>query len=438
MASSNLQPVTRNPIPYLSPKIIAVLLMGFASGLPYLLVGATMGAWLTESGLDKATVGMFAWVSIPATFKFLWAPIFDHIRLPILGRMGRRRSWLLLIQAVLAACIFQFAALDPLASSAAVAWVAVVIAALSASQDVVIDAFRAEYLDKPQYGEGAAVAVFGYRLGMLMAGGGALAIADIHNWGAVFTIMAGIMAACMVITLAVREPAVPMAVEMPKGSAKEWLKVALVVPFVDFMQRFALWPWMLLFIVLYRLPDGFIAFMATPYYLEMGFDKLEIAGVAKVYGFAATMAGMVLGGWLLRTWDVLRCLWVFGIAQVGTNLIYLLLGVFKGQLWALMVVISVDNFASGLLTAAMVAYLMSLCNLSFTATQYALLSALATLSSRTVSGFAGMIAEAHGYDAMFMLSAMLSLPALVVLWWVRRPSMHILLRVMQHTNDQNG
>ncbi len=415
-------PDTKYQIPYLNPKIIAVLLMGFASGLPYLLVGATLGAWLTEAGLDKATVGMFAWVAIPATFKFLWAPIFDHIKLPILSRMGRRRSWLLLIQAVLAASIFQFAHLDPLVSPAMVAWVAVIIAALSASQDVVIDAFRAEYLDKPQYGEGAAVAVFGYRLGMLMAGGGALAIADIHNWDMVFMVMAGIMAACMVVTLVVREPVVPMVVDMPKGSVSAWLKVALVVPFVDFMQRFAMWPWMLLFIVLYRLPDGFIAFMATPYYLEMGYEKLEIAGVAKVYGFAATMVGMVLGGWLLRKWDVLRALWVFGIAQVGTNLIYLLLGIFNGEIWALMVVISVDNFAGGLLTAAMVAYLMGLCNLSFTATQYALLSALATLSSRTVSGFAGMIAEAYGYDAMFILSAILSLPALVVLWWVRRGS----------------
>lgn len=406
---------------YFHPKIIAVLLMGFASGLPYLLVGATMGAWLTESGLDKSTVGMFAWVAIPATFKFLWAPVFDHVKLPLLGkRLGRRRGWLLLIQAALSVAIFRFAQIDPAVASFAVAWVAVAIAVLSASQDVVIDAFRAEYLEQKQYGEGAAVAVFGYRLGMLMAGAGALAMAEVQDWNMTFMVMAAIMAASMVVTLCVSEPAAPEAPKFEKKGTAAWLKQALVSPFIDFMQRFTLWPWMLLFIVLYRLPDGFIAFMATPYYLEMGFDKLQIAGVAKVYGFAATMVGMVLGGWLLRRWDILRCLWVFGIAQIGTNLVYLLLGIFKAELWALMVVISVDNFAGGLLTAAMVAYLMSLCNLSFTATQYALLSALATLSSRTVSGFAGMIAEAQGYEVMFILSAVLSLPALFVLWWVRR------------------
>lgn len=411
-----------NPVAsYFHPKLIAVLLMGFASGLPYLLVGATMGAWLTEAGLDKATVGMFAWVAIPATFKFLWAPVFDHVKLPLLGRrFGRRRSWLILIQAALALAIFQFAHLDPMTAPAAVAWVAVAIAALSASQDVVIDAFRAEYLDKSRYGEGAAMAVFGYRLGMLMAGGGALAIADLQSWGMVFTVMAVIMAASIVVTLCVREPAQPDGDSLPTGSAIAWLKAALIAPFADFMQRFKAWPWMLLFIVLYRLPDGFISFMATPYYLEMGYSKLEIAGIAKIYGFAATMAGMVLGGSLLRKWEVLRCLWVFGIAQIGTNLIYLLLGIAGAKLWALMVVISVDNFAGGLLTAAMVAYLMSLCNLHFTATQYALLSAFATLSSRTVSGFAGMVAETQGYAFMFILSALLSLPALVVLWWIRR------------------
>lgn len=405
---------------YFSPRLIAVLLMGFASGLPYLLVGATMGVWLTESGLDKATVGMFAWVAVPATFKFVWAPLFDHVRLPFLSRrLGRRRSWLLVIQAVLAFSILQFSHLDPATQSLSVAWVAVLIAVLSASQDIVIDAFRAEYLRTEEYGDGAAMAVFGYRLGMLMAGAGALALADIRDWSWVYLLMAALMAACTLVTLCVREPQAPSPEARGNSSTISWLKHAMVTPFADFAARYQAWPWMLLFIVLYRLPDGFIAFMATPYYLEMGYDKLQIAGVAKVYGFAATMAGMIVGGRCLRRWNILRCLWIFGFSQIAINLTFLLLGQYPGALWALIIVISIDNFVGGLLTASMVAYLMSLCNKHYTATQYALLSALATLASRTISGLAGFVVAAYGYSTMFVLASALAIPSLLVLWRLR-------------------
>lgn len=404
---------------YLQPRLLAVLLLGIASGLPYLLVGSTLAAWLAEAGLDKSTLGLFAWVAVPAGFKFLWAPLLDHVRLPVLTRfMGRRRSWMLVFQLLLAGAIFLLASLDPLQQGMQIAALAVVIAVLSASFDIVVDAFRAEYLKREQYGEGAAVAVFGYRLGMLFAGAGALAMADQINWSLAFQLMAGLMALTGIVTLLVREPEVPEAA--PAEHGESWLSYALLRPFRDFISRHPHWLLMLVFILFYRLPDGFIAFLSTPFYLEMGFTKTQVAFVAKLYGFIATTLGMLVGGYLLRRYAVERNLWWFGWLQFLTCFLPLLLIALPGQTLALVLVISADNFIGGLLTAALIAYLMRLCNLQFTATQYALLSALATFSARAVAGFAGMVVENHGWAAMFLASAVLAAPGMVALWRLRR------------------
>ncbi len=433
-------PEPRILAPYLHPKLLIVLFLGFSSGLPLLLVGGTLGAWLSDAGLDKATIGAFALVAVPYSFNFVWAPLIDHLRLPFLTRrFGRRRGWMLFIQACLAGVLALLAFSDPGSHPFAFAWIAVGIAFFSASQDVVIDAFRAEYLEPRQYGEGAAMAVFGYRLGMLVAGAGALALADQTTWPIVYLAMAACMAVGMLAVLCAREPQNPLPLKKGggvlsgidgasghpppqsspsegKGAVREWLINAFVMPFRDFMQRYPYWLLILLFILCYRIPDGFIAFITTPFFLDIGFTKSEIAAIAKIYGFGATLLGMFVGGSLIRLKGVRWCLLSFLLFQMVANLIYAGFGAVGPRQDYLMLAISVDNLSGGMVTAAAIAYMMRLCNLEYTATQYALLSSLASLASKTLAGSAGLVAEWIGWSGMFAASALMGLPALL-LWW---------------------
>lgn len=391
--------------------MLIVLGMGFSSGLPLLLVGSTLGAWLTDAGLSKASIGTFALVALPYSFNFLWAPFIDRVRLPYLTRrFGRRRGWILLMQVLLMIAIACLALFEPTTQAAHIAWLTVLVAWFSASQDVVIDAFRTEYLDKTQFGEGAAVAVFGYRLGMLMAGAGALALADAINWQLVFQVMALGMLVGVLTTLLASEPA---QVDAPEDG--HVLKRALVDPFKDFAQRHQSWFWILLLIFTYRLPDGFIGFMTTPFFLDIGFTKSEIAAIAKIYGFGATLVGMFIGGTLIHTLGVQRCLLLFLLLQIVTNLAYGALSLIGPEGWALAAAITLDNAAGGMITAAAIAYMMSLCNRQYTATQYALLSSLASLASKTLAGAAGWVADTYSWTHMFGLSALLGIPALMIL-----------------------
>lgn len=415
---------------YFQPRLIAVMLLGFASGLPYLLVGSTLGARLLDAGLDIKTIGLFALVALPYSFNFVWAPLLDHVKLPILTRrMGRRRGWLIVIQFLLLLSIVLLAGIDPADAPTHVALAAVLVAFLSASQDVVIDAFRAEYLKREAYGEGAAMAVFGYRLGMLSAGAGALALADAESWAMAYNIMAALMGAAIVVTLCVREPEIPETPESLKTHAAKkgivaWLSFAIVTPLADFATRHPYWWMLLLLILFYRMPDGFVAFITTPFFLSVGFEKTEVAAVAKLYGFGATLLGMFVGGTLLHRWGVKRCLWWFLWFQMLANAGYALLSLSGANLAMLMLTISLDNCSGGMVTAAAIAYMMGLCNLQFTATQYALLSSLASLASKTIASSAGYFAEWVGWASMFGLSALLGLPALFVLYCLRNhPSM---------------
>ncbi|MCI5048897.1 MAG: MFS transporter [Rickettsiales bacterium] len=402
---------------YTHRKVLAVCLMGFSSGLPLLLIGGTLGAWLRDAGLDKGTIGTFALVALPYSFNFLWAPFIDRLKLPILSkRFGRRRGWLFFTQAVLLVAIAGFSTLDPAIDTAKVAWLAVLVAFFSASQDVVIDAFRTEYLGRNQYGEGAAMAVFGYRLGMLFTGAGALALADQMAWQIVYAIMALGMLASMIVVLFVKEPESTEAPSKAAPSLGAWLYEAVVMPFRDFATRHAGWWMILLFILFYRMPDGFIGFITTPFFLDIGFTKSQVAAIAKVYGFGATLAGMFAGGVLIHKLGIRSCLWWFLIFQICTNLTYAGLSVIGPEPYYLMFAISMDNLSGGMITAAAIAYMMSLCNQTYTATQYALLSSLASLASKTIAGSAGFVAEAHGWTIMFIASAAFGLPAMLLYW----------------------
>ncbi len=407
---------------YFTPRLIAVMLLGFSSGLPYLLVGSTLGARLYEAGLDIKTIGLFALVALPYSFNFVWAPLLDHVRLPYLTRrLGRRRGWLLVIQCALIGAILLLAGMDPLTAPETLALVAVAVAFLSATQDVVIDAFRAEYLKPEAYGEGAAMAVFGYRLGMLAAGAGALTLAESSAWSWVYAVMAGGIGVGLLTTLSVSEPDIKRKQTEGESStgAIAWLKLAIVAPFADFMQRHPRWWLLLLLILFYRMPDGVIATMTTPFFLDIGFEKSQIAAIAKLYGFGATLMGMFVGGTLLRRWGIRRCMWWFLWFQMLANLGYAVLSLTGADTTMLMLTISLDNCSGGMVTAAAIAYMMRLCNLQFTATQYALLSSLASLASKTLAAGAGYVAQWLGWAGMFGVSALLGLPALGILFLLR-------------------
>ncbi len=406
---------------YFHPKIIAIMFLGFSSGLPRLLVASTLGALLTDNGTEMAAVGLFAYVALPYSFNFLWAPFVDYFSIPYLTkRLGHRRSWMVVTQILLAIAIAAIAFVSPTQQPIALASIALSIAFLSASQDIVIDAFRTEYLDPSQYGEGAAMAVFGYRLGMLVAGAGALYVADFISWNAAYLAMAACMIIGFITTLAVspaakREEISELAVD------KNFLKSALIGPFKDFMQRLPNWAWLLAFILFYRLSDGFIGFMTTPFFLQIGFDKSTIASIAKLFGFGATLAGMFIGGAMIAKLGLFTALWSFALFQLLANLSYLLLSIVGKDINALTFAITMDNLSGGMVTAAAIAFMMRLCQSArYTATQYALLASLASLGSILLAGSAGWVAQTYGWTTMFTLSAFLGLPCLAIIWINRR------------------
>ncbi|MFZ4125795.1 MAG: AmpG family muropeptide MFS transporter [Rickettsiales bacterium] len=397
---------------YVRPRMLLVGMLGFFSGFPRMLMASTLAAWLTDSGLSMAAIGLFAWVAFPYSIKFLWAPAMDYVSLPFLTR---RRSWLLCAQLWVVGMLVVLSNIDASITPIWIAMAALVLAVASASQDIVIDAYRAEILPREEYGAGAAVAVFGYRVGMLLSGAGALALADVVSWSAVYMVMAAVAALGIIFTLFMPEPEAPPARKLPTtiwGMVKE--------PFVDFIRRTPKWIWVLLFVLLYRVPDGFIGFMTTPFLLDLGFTKTQLGVVNKLYGFAATIAGMMIGGWLIHRYEVKRCLLPFGILALLTNLVYVGQAQIGPELWYLVLANSFDNLASGMASAAAIAYMMSLTERTHTATQYALLSALAAFAVTTLSGMAGWIAQEWGWSVMYLTSMALGIPGLLVWLKLRR------------------
>lgn len=399
---------------YRDPRIFAILLMGFASGLPLALTGATLSIWLKESGITLTAIGLFAQAGLSYNLKFLWAPAMDRVRLPLLtARFGRRRGWALLIQFLLALAILALGASNPAAGLGRVAIFAVLVAFLSASQDIVIDAYRVDLLEPDEQGAGAAATQFGYRIGMLVSGAGALYLAQYLSWFAAYAVMAVLIFSSMIVILSTREPRRPSAVAGP------WLKSAVIEPFADFTRR-RRWLLILIFVVLYKFGDALAGVMAGPFYVELGFALSEIASVAKLFGVAASVAGVFLGGVAVYRWGLMRALLLCGVMQTLSNLMYL------AQLWAghdvamLAVTIATENVTGGMASAAFVAYLSSLCSPAFTATQYALLSALAATARTVLASSGGFFAERFGWSPFFLLATAACLPGLALLLYLMR------------------
>jgi MFS transporter, PAT family, beta-lactamase induction signal transducer AmpG len=386
---------------------------------------------LSDAEVTRASIGLFAAIATPYAFKFLWAPLLDGLRLPFLtARLGRRRGWLVLTQALLALAIAAMAWTNPGINPWMTALVGVIIATLSATQDTVIDAYRVERLPTEEQGTGAAWATFGYRIGMLVSGAGALALADSVGWHGTYLLMACVMGAGCVVTLGMQgvasdrgqvtaEEGVVQADGFARRSIRAWMHEFVIMPFRDFMTR-PLWVQVLAFVILYKLGDAFMGVMFNPFLLDIGFTKTEIAKVVKVYGLIATILGTFAGGWLVGHAGMFRALILCGFTHMLTNLLLVMQAKIGADVHFLMFTVSLENFTGGMSTAAFVAYLSALCRLNYTATQYALLSSLAAAGRTWLSTPSGALAQAVGWEVFFAIASLMAVPGMLLLWWIER------------------
>ncbi len=387
-----------------SGRMLVAFAMGFACGLPLLLTISVLQAWMREEGVDLGTIGLFALVGLPYTLKFLWAPILDRYTLPF---MGRRRGWLLVIQIALMLAIIGLGLTNPAESPWVVAGVAFLVTFFSASQDIVVDAYRREDLPDAELGTGSGFYVSGYRIGMLLAGSGGLILADVVSFRTVYLLMGLTMLVGVVTTLFAREPIAAL------GTPRT-LKEAVIEPFVDYFRRpEALW--ILGFILLYKIGDSMASTMTTPFYLDLGFSKTEIGTVAKLFGFWATVVGGIAGGVLILRTGIYRALWFFGILQALSTAGFAVLAVIGPSLTGLAGVIAFENLSGGMGTAAYMAFMASLTNKRFTATQYALLSSLMGVPRVLASAPTGYVAESVGWEGFFIFCTLIAIPGLAIL-----------------------
>jgi PAT family beta-lactamase induction signal transducer AmpG len=401
------------PSPYLeilrSPRIAAVLLLGFSSGLPLALTGGTLQAWLTVSGTDLLTIAWFSWIGIPYLLKFIWSPLMDRYVPPFLGR---RRGWMLLTQLALVAGICAMAVSPPDAKLWLLGCLALWVAFASASQDIVIDAYRTDLLPAAERGMGAAVSVLGYRVAMLASGGLALILADQIGWRLTFFAMAGLMGIGLATSLAAPEPAL-------RGTPPRSLRAAVVEPLRDLLSRRGALQ-LLALIALYKFGDALAGTLTTAFLIRgVGFSLTDVGTINKALGLVSLLAGGLFGGLLLVRMSLARALLLFGALQAISNLSFALLA-WAGKSYPLLVfAVGFENLASGMGTAAFVAFAMALCSQSFSATQYALLSALASLGRILFGPVTGALVEAAGWANFFALTFVAALPGLWLVWRMR-------------------
>mgnify|MGYP001007769844 CR=1 FL=1 len=419
---------------YREPASLRMLSLGFSAGLPLLLVFGTLSFWLREAGIDRTTIGFLSWVGLAYGFKWVWSPLVDRLPIPLLTRkLGRRRSWLLLAQAVVMGGLVGMALTDPRQALAPVVWCALAVAFGSATQDIALDAFRIESADAQRQAALAATYQTGYRLAMIWAGAGALWIAARAEvpvavaggtlastyqhaaWQTAYLVMAASMLPGVLTVLLSSEPArreIP-----PAKNAADWLRAALVEPFADFISRYR-WQAVLILalIATYRISDVVMGIMANPFYVDMGFSKDEVAAVTKIYGVVMTLVGAFVGGAMALRMGVMPVLLLGAALSAATNLLFAWLAGQGHDVQALIFVISADNLASGIASAAFIAYLSSLTNVNYSATQYAMFSSMMLLLPKFVAGYSGVYVDQFGYHSFFTATALLGVPVLVLVW----------------------
>lgn len=425
---------------YTRPRVIGMGFLGFSSGLPFLLVFSTLSAWLTTVGVSKTTIGLFSWLGLTYSLKFIIAPFVDRVPLPLLSRwLGKRRSWMLLAQVGLMVGLFLMAGTDPTQALSTMAWFGLLVAFSSALQDVSIDAWRIESVDREWQGAMAATYLAGYRGAMLVAGAGSFYIAAAASWSMAYTVMAGLVAVGMITVLVMGEPErqSAQATELREQWAVDWLAAranqpawlqdverwvigAIVCPFWDFLARYKRQAAIILAVVgLYRLCEITLAVMSNPFYLDIGYSPEDIASVTKIFGLIMILVGAALGGLLVARMGVLKAALLGAVLSPASNLAFVWLALqAHPSLPDLVVTISVENLANGMAMTAFIAYLSSLTNTRYTATQYALFSSLMTLPGKFIGGFSGWVVDHAGYAWFFADTAIAGVPVVVLLIWL--------------------
>jgi PAT family beta-lactamase induction signal transducer AmpG len=389
--------------------------LGFTAGLPLALTALTLRQWLSESGTSLAAIGFTATIGLSYTLKFLWAPLLDQVPPPLLGR---RRGWLLAIQAALVLAILAFAWSDPVASPWRLVGAAIAISFLSASQDIVVDGWRIETFPGDEIrGVALAAYIWGYRAALLVGGAGAIRLANALGWHGSLSVMAALAGLGIVATLAAHEPAPVRSAAAPGFVAR--LRHSVVEPLAEFLRRPGAGP-ILAFVMLFKLGEALAHTMAVPFYNALGFDRVAIADATGIPGLLASLAGAAAGGWLIARIGNGRALIVTGFVQMASMALYFALAVSGGDWRILVLKITLENVAEGMADAAFITYLSSLCARAFTATQYALLSSLSAVGLRTIGGLSGVLAAALGWVPFYALTIVAALPAMLVMLWLLR------------------
>lgn len=400
---------------FATPAAATLFFFGFACGLPFLLVGYTLSTWMRDVGMALGVIGLVSYATLAYTLKFLWAPVLDRWPLPGFARLGRRRSWLIGAQFLLLLALLGIAKLGPQAPMWLFVSLVTLAAFAGATQDTAVDAYRIEIAPLEQQGALAATYTLGYRFALICSGAGALYLAEFSSWKTAYLAMAGLLALAMIATVLAREPAVASG-----AIDRRSLRETFAGPFVEFFRRNGLLVGLVLlaFVGLYKLPDQMLGVLAGPFYIDTGFSKAEIATVSKVYGIWLGIAGAFAGGIAVAAFGLRGNLVAAALAVALSNLLFILMSLYPGELWAFVLTISGDNFAQGFAGVVLVAFLSGLVNRAFTATQYALLVSLANMPGKLVGGVSGFIVEASSYTHFFVFSTLSVVPALLALAWL--------------------
>ena len=407
---------------YAEPRLLVIFGMGFASGLPLALSSATLFFWLREAGISLTAIGLFALLGTPYNVKFLWAPVIDRLPVPLLSRrLGRRRSWMLTIQVFLMAAIAALGFSTPEQTPLLTAVCALAVAFLSASQDIVIDAYRIEILEKDEQGAGAAMTQAGYRLGAIAAGAGALFLADVIAWPLVYAVMAVLVLVGMVVAVLAPDPdkRPAMSRDMPHPVG---IRALFVDPFWEFFQRNSPKPALIIlgFILLYKFGDAYAGVMAYPFYYDAGFTKSEVATVSKIFGVIMTVTGVFIGGLIVKRFGIMKSLLGCGILQMFSNLMYAAQALVGHDVSFLYLTIGIENLSGGMGSSAFVAYLSVLCNTAYTGAQFALFTSFMAFGRTLLSASSGWVVEQIGWFDFFVVSTVVALPGLLLLVWMMR------------------
>ncbi|MEO1201337.1 MAG: MFS transporter [Pseudomonadota bacterium] len=405
---------------YLQQKILVIFFLGFSAGLPFPLVYATLTAWLNDAGLEKSTISTFAWIGFAYAFKVLWSPFVDRLPLPWLSRrFGRRRAWLLASQVLVIASLVMLSTMDPALATGAFALVTIAVAVSSATQDLALDAYRIECAGPEMQAPLAAAYQYGYRVAILVGGAGALYVAQFVSWPVAYQTMAACMLVGVLATLWAREARLDAGEasggKVFDGGFLAWFGDAIAGPFIDFFRRYGRFAiLMLMFISVFRISDYVLGILANPFYLDLGFSKAQVASVAKLYGLWVALIGIGAGGWAVLKFGQSASLIAAATLIAVTNLFFAFLAYTGPEIWALTVTISFDNFAQGFAGTVFIAYLSSLTNVSFTATQYALFNFFAVFFGKFIAGYSGNVQESVGWVGFFIYAAAIGVPSIIL------------------------